>query len=588
MTTSANAFQDQSIPDLIKAVQAADTVALEQLFVKGADLNVRTPSGMTALMCAAANGYAEIVSQLLTRGADINIAMNEGVTALTLAASYGHHQTVRDLIASGAHVTAIGKLGVSPETWANEHGFIEVAELLGQASKVADVEEDDEPKEVCEGLEAEADIHAVAVANPEWIEIPDSNEISPASIWALEDDDEITVIRNAGALNREIHSLVPDGTDLMLEGKHLTHPLPLGGTDLALGGTDLSQGSTDLTVGGADSAILPEAENEETLTGMTPDEDLIFYPASFIPDVSSLNEQLDVPDGPPASALEIEEQESRSTKQVHCAGLLDESFGPVQVEQAPKPKTNVTNRPRILDDSYILPGEASFATVMLNQNAPHRYSPVSEFLIKFGSNARLIVVTLLVVIGSTVATLAFLNSDSLRTVLSSASSAVRQKSFFPQAEPVSTPKKTTTAGGEIKAETPSPAVNLKAGTVTKTSETPAPKEKVTKSIKDDRSKIASASSRGKPDSGKAQPVAYKERETLARTSKSTSAKKPAASSKTGGTSTGVKNSTSARAKKEISKAEERRELGSTADARPSPTTNGSQRPRRVAPRPDSP
>jgi ankyrin repeat protein len=58
---------------------------LEVLLDNGADVNMRTDEGRTALMQAAAYGSVKTVRFLLTRGADRNLQDNEGRTALDLA-----------------------------------------------------------------------------------------------------------------------------------------------------------------------------------------------------------------------------------------------------------------------------------------------------------------------------------------------------------------------------------------------------------------------------------------------------------------------------------------------------------------------
>jgi len=57
-------------------------------------------------MMASQNGYAELVRLLLGKGADINVKSNEGITALWAAAHEGNIEVVKLLLEKGADVNA--------------------------------------------------------------------------------------------------------------------------------------------------------------------------------------------------------------------------------------------------------------------------------------------------------------------------------------------------------------------------------------------------------------------------------------------------------------------------------------------------
>lgn len=61
------------------------------LFV-GADVNMQTCDGVTALHEASRNGHKEIVAELLTKNADANKPSESGLLPLHVAAQYGHHE----------------------------------------------------------------------------------------------------------------------------------------------------------------------------------------------------------------------------------------------------------------------------------------------------------------------------------------------------------------------------------------------------------------------------------------------------------------------------------------------------------------
>jgi ankyrin repeat protein len=68
-----------------------------------ADVNARERwYGRTALMLAAAEGHADIVTLLIEAGSDIHMVDEEGESALSLARGYGHLDVEAQLVAAGA------------------------------------------------------------------------------------------------------------------------------------------------------------------------------------------------------------------------------------------------------------------------------------------------------------------------------------------------------------------------------------------------------------------------------------------------------------------------------------------------------
>ena len=68
----------------------------------GADVNIKTEDGSTALMDAARQGNMEIARILLDSGAEVNIENIEGRTALSAASAGGYKEIVRLLENAGA------------------------------------------------------------------------------------------------------------------------------------------------------------------------------------------------------------------------------------------------------------------------------------------------------------------------------------------------------------------------------------------------------------------------------------------------------------------------------------------------------
>lgn len=83
------------------------------------------------LFSAAAKGNAEAIKALLDKGADVNAKSPYGVTALWLAARRGHTAAVKLLLERGADVNAKENVnGSTPLGWATWKGYIEVVKLL--------------------------------------------------------------------------------------------------------------------------------------------------------------------------------------------------------------------------------------------------------------------------------------------------------------------------------------------------------------------------------------------------------------------------------------------------------------------------
>lgn len=65
---------------------------LRDSVVSGADVNIQTCDGATALHKASKNGHREVVALLLTKNADANKPTNSGLLPLHVAAQHGHHE----------------------------------------------------------------------------------------------------------------------------------------------------------------------------------------------------------------------------------------------------------------------------------------------------------------------------------------------------------------------------------------------------------------------------------------------------------------------------------------------------------------
>ena len=68
----------------------------------GANVNVTTKDGLTALMLASAQGNTEIVKILLLAKPHLNMRQQNGYTALQIAKAYNHPDIVKILQQAGA------------------------------------------------------------------------------------------------------------------------------------------------------------------------------------------------------------------------------------------------------------------------------------------------------------------------------------------------------------------------------------------------------------------------------------------------------------------------------------------------------
>jgi ankyrin repeat protein len=82
------------------------------LLSRGFDVNKQNEDGMTALMQAAGEGYADLVALLLARGADMEIQNKQNQSAW-LYAAMGNHTEVVDLLRADREARQ-KKSGTSP------------------------------------------------------------------------------------------------------------------------------------------------------------------------------------------------------------------------------------------------------------------------------------------------------------------------------------------------------------------------------------------------------------------------------------------------------------------------------------------
>lgn len=104
---------------------------MSQLVESGANLDMKSNNGMTALHAASIMGHLDCVRLLLKNNADPNIARkDDGNTALLAASLRGDTACVIELIKHGANVNHVMHHGATPLYAAVQNGHLAIVELL--------------------------------------------------------------------------------------------------------------------------------------------------------------------------------------------------------------------------------------------------------------------------------------------------------------------------------------------------------------------------------------------------------------------------------------------------------------------------
>ncbi|MEE4215617.1 MAG: ankyrin repeat domain-containing protein [Bacteroidales bacterium] len=114
MLFSTSLFSQEA--SLLNKVGSNDIDAVKSLIAAGADLNqVDDIYGYTPLMHALNGCKNEMAKFLIEKGADINIKSNDGTTALTLACGCSE-EIAKQLLAKGADIKAVSDKGMGAFT----------------------------------------------------------------------------------------------------------------------------------------------------------------------------------------------------------------------------------------------------------------------------------------------------------------------------------------------------------------------------------------------------------------------------------------------------------------------------------------
>ncbi|MEH6444789.1 MAG: ankyrin repeat domain-containing protein [Oceanospirillaceae bacterium] len=95
-------------PPIYHAV-SRNNIILTQLLKAGANPNTASKGGITALMIASYENFADNVSILIKYGANVNQTDIEGRSAIFYAAEAGHYEIIKILVSVGADINIINK-----------------------------------------------------------------------------------------------------------------------------------------------------------------------------------------------------------------------------------------------------------------------------------------------------------------------------------------------------------------------------------------------------------------------------------------------------------------------------------------------
>lgn len=157
--------------ELVGDAQRNDTKAVIADLAHGADANVQTEDGTTALDWAVYNDNVELVGRLIDAGAKVNVKNTYGATPLRQAAVTGDAAVVEKLLAAGAKVDEPGPDGETALMVATRGKGVKAAKLLIEHGANVNA------REQWKGQTAL--IYAAAESQPEMIELLLENGADP-------------------------------------------------------------------------------------------------------------------------------------------------------------------------------------------------------------------------------------------------------------------------------------------------------------------------------------------------------------------------------------------------------------------------
>ncbi len=130
---SADSYDKNSVSLLNLAIRLGHKNIAAKLIDKGADINtISGDRGNTPLMDAAAEADIEILKKLIDAGAELNLKSKSGQTALVLAVGRQAENAAIALISAGADINIKDDLGMSAKKYAELFKLDNVLELINK------------------------------------------------------------------------------------------------------------------------------------------------------------------------------------------------------------------------------------------------------------------------------------------------------------------------------------------------------------------------------------------------------------------------------------------------------------------------
>ena len=161
---------------LYRSVICGHTSAVEFLLKSGADPNIKTKMGDTALHQAAENHKVEIASLLLKYKADPNIQQNDGETALHISSFKGDEEMVSLLLTYKANPNIQNSLfSKTPLHYAVDYSYSNVISLLLKSGASTEIQ--DKHGKTAKEISRTEEISSLFINNPSNIASPEPSDV---------------------------------------------------------------------------------------------------------------------------------------------------------------------------------------------------------------------------------------------------------------------------------------------------------------------------------------------------------------------------------------------------------------------------